>query len=131
MNENIVLAPVSVAELLDKIVILEIKEERIAQQDKLANVRKELASLRAIRPAALSGNEEIARWEKALRAANEELWDLEDRIRDKERAGDFGAEFIEIARSIYRANDKRAHAKKQVNLLCGSALVEEKSYAPY
>ena len=116
---------------MDKIVILEIKSERMKHEYKLANVRRELESLRTIKPRAVDESQEIQIWEKSLRAANEELWDLEDRIRDKERLGDFGPEFIEIARSIYRSNDKRAHAKKEINLLSGSTIVEEKSYAPY
>ena len=131
MSNNHVLAPISLGELLDKIVILEIKSERMKHEDKLANVRRELESLRTIKPRAVDESQEIQIWEKSLRAANEELWDLEDRIRDKERLGDFGPEFIEIARSIYRSNDKRAHAKKEINLLSGSTIVEEKSYAPY
>ena len=131
MDNHTVLAPVSLGELLDKIVILEIKEERISDEAKLANVRTELQSLRAIRPPSLQGNPEIEVWEKALREANEELWDLEDRIRDKERADDFGPEFVEVARLIYRTNDKRANAKKMINTICGSTIVEEKSYQPY
>lgn len=131
MNTNTILAPVSLGELLDKIVILEIKEERIADEAKLINVRNELQSLRAIQPAALTDNPDIAVWAQSLRAANQQLWDLEDRIRDKERTNDFGGEFVEIARLIYRTNDQRAHAKKMINVVCGSDLVEEKSYQPY
>jgi hypothetical protein len=131
MDNHTVLAPVSLGELLDKIIILEIKEERISDEAKLANVRTELQSLRAIRPPSLQGNPEIEIWEKALREANEELWDLEDRIRDKERADDFGPEFVEVARLIYRTNDKRANAKKMINTICDSTIVEEKSYQPY
>ncbi len=131
MNNHIILAPVSLGELLDKIVILEIKQKRISDEAKLANIRTELQSLLAILPPSIQGNPEIDAWEKALREANEELWDLEDRIRDKERANDFGPEFIEVARLIYRTNDKRANAKKMINTICGSALVEEKSYQPY
>lgn len=131
MHQNTVLIPVSLGELLDKIVILEIKEQRIGEASKLVNVRNELHRLRAIRPATLIDNLAIAPWEKLLREANSELWDLEDRIRDKERADDFGHEFVEIARLIYRTNDRRAHAKKMINTICKSELVEEKSYQPY
>lgn len=131
MNTTTVLAPVSIGELLDKIVILEIKEEKIIENAKLINVRNELQSLRAIRPATLTDNPPVATWEQSLREANGQLWDLEDRIRDKERGGDFGPEFVEIARLIYRTNDQRAHAKKMINGLCGSEIVEEKSYQPY
>ena len=131
MDNQTVLAPVSLGELLDKIVILEIKKERISDEVKLSNIRTELKALRDIRPPSLLDNAEIQVWEMALRSANEELWDLEDRIRDKERVADFGPEFTEIARLIYRTNDKRAHAKKMINTICGSTIVEEKSYHPY
>lgn len=131
MDNQTVLAPVSLGELLDKIVILEIKKERISDEAKLTNIRTELQALRDIRPPLLLDNAEIQIWEKALRSSNEELWDLEDRIRDKERLDDFGPEFVEVARLIYRTNDKRAHAKKMINTICGSKIVEEKSYQPY
>lgn len=131
MDNQTVLAPVSLGELLDKIVILEIKKEKISDEAKLTNIRTELQALRDIRPPLLLDNAEIQIWEKALRSSNEELWDLEDRIRDKERLDDFGPEFVEVARLIYRTNDKRAHAKKMINTICGSKIVEEKSYQPY
>lgn len=131
MNTSTVLAPVSFGELLDKIVILEIKEERIVDEAKLVNVRNELYNLRAILPASLVDNLAVTPWEKLLREANRELWELEDRIRDKERSDDFGQEFVETARLIYRTNDKRAHAKKMINTICGSDIVEEKSYQSY
>ena len=66
-----------------------------------------------------------------LVTVNGELWDIEDRIRDCERAGDFGPGFVELARAVYRTNDRRAALKAQINQLCGSLLVEEKSYAAY
>ncbi|MCT0199555.1 DUF4254 domain-containing protein [Synechococcus sp. CS-1325] len=131
MTSSTVLAPVSLGELLDKISILEIKESRIVEESKLVNVRTELCCLCAIRPVSLVGNLAIEQWVRLLREANTELWDLEDRIRDKERAGEFDDEFVEIARLIYRTNDKRAHAKKMINTICGSQIVEEKSYQPY
>lgn len=131
MSEANIMVPISLGELLDKIVILEIKEERIADDAKVANVRNELRMLRELRPTVVCGNPEIAGWERQLHEANVELWELEDRIRDKERSGDFGPEFVEIARLIYRTNDKRAQAKRMINVVCGSAIVEEKSYQPY
>lgn len=66
-----------------------------------------------------------------LVTVNGELWEIEDRIRDCERAGDFGLGFVELARAVYRTNDRRAALKAQINQLCGSQLVEEKSYAAY
>ena len=131
MNTTTVHIPVSIGELLDKIVILEIKAERISDQAKLINIKNELQSLRSIRPEALIHNPSVAPWEQSLREANAKLWDLEDRIRDKERQDNYDQEFIEIARLIYRTNDHRAQAKKMINVLCGSEIVEEKSYRPY
>ena len=133
MNQsaNELLAPVSPGELIDKITILAIKSRRIGDPAKLANVRAELDALRACWQASRYANEDIANEEAELTAVNERLWDIEDRIRDKERQRVFDAEFVELARSVYVENDQRAAAKKRINLALGSSLVEEKSYAAY
>ena len=123
--------PVSWGELLDKITILEIKAERIADPVKTANVAKELAALRATRDEAGVDLTLISAVIGALREVNEALWRIEDDIRDCERQGDFGARFVALARDVYRTNDKRAALKRQVNEALGSDLVEEKSYAAY
>ncbi len=125
-----ILVPVSPGELLDKITILRIKAARIADDAKLANVRLELELLERTWLEACAGVE-FGDEERALRAVNERLWDIEDRIRDKEAGGSFDQEFIELARSVYLANDERAAVKRRVNLALGSRLVEEKSYRPY
>ena len=125
------LAPVSPGELIDKITILAIKSRRIGDPAKLANVRTELDALRACWQASRYASADVAREEAELTAVNERLWDVEDRIRDKERQRAFDAEFIELARAVYVENDQRAAAKKRINLALGSALVEEKSYAAY
>ncbi len=122
------LAPVSWGELVDKITILEIKSERIRAEDAQANVRKELHMLREIASAVLY-DEAVDQLRSELRAVNETLWDVEDRIREKEAARDFGPEFVELSRSVYRNNDARALLKRKINLLLQSELVEEKSYA--
>lgn len=122
---------VSPGELLDRITILEIKTERIGDPTKLANVREELAVLRRARDGAIPAGPEVARIEAALKAVNERLWEVEDALRDCERAGDFGTRFVELARSVYRTNDRRAALKRELNLALGSRLVEEKSYSPY
>jgi hypothetical protein len=122
------MAPVSWGELLDKITILQIKQERIADAAKRANVTTELKALSAIADVAMA---QAAALLAGLKAVNEELWEIEDRIRDKERARAFDAEFIELARAVYVTNDRRADLKRQMNTLLGSALVEEKSYQPY
>lgn len=148
------LVPVSAGELVDKITILQIKAQRIGDPTKRANVAVELAALEAVAARAglvaravfggagacadglpsgdpAGGLEGLAAATAELVAVNGELWEIEDRIRDCERAGDFGAGFVALARSVYRTNDQRAALKARINQLCGSLLVEEKSYAAY
>ena len=122
---------VSVGELLDKITILEIKSERIPDPDKLVNVRKELELLKATWEASPLAAIDVAAPVAGLKAVNEELWEIEDDIRRHEAAADFGDSFVKLARSVYHANDRRAALKKDLNLKCGSTLVEEKSYVDY
>ena len=121
----------SPGELIDKITILEIKAERIADPGKLANVHRELRSLTATRDKELTPSPELDGFTAELRRINERLWEIEDDIRDCERNGDFGERFIELARAVYRTNDRRAAAKRSINELLGSELVEEKDYAAY
>lgn len=115
-------------ELIDKITILQIKAERIDDPAKLAHVRHELAVLEAARRAHLDIYEQIGAIEADLRAVNERLWLIEDDLREHEATGDFGPTFIELARAVYKTNDRRAALKKQINMATGSAVVEEKSY---
>ena len=122
---------ISPGELIDKITILEIKSERIAEPGKLANIAAELAQLSAVRDGNLPPSDALDRLTAELKAVNESLWQIEDDIRDCERAGDFGARFVELARAVYRTNDKRMTVKRGINDLLGSAIVEEKSYAAY
>ena len=125
------LVPISPGELIDKITILEIKSERIQDAAKLHNVRTELALLTDTwRASPFSATDISADW-NALREVNAKLWDIEDDIRDKERAGDFGTGFIELARAVYFTNDVRAAIKRRINTALGSVLVEEKSYSDY
>ncbi len=123
--------PVAPGELIDKITILEIKLDRIQDSAKQANVRAELAELTAVRERNLSSGEVLVQLTEALKAVNEALWQIEDELRECERAQDFGPRFIELARSVYQNNDRRAALKRQINELLGSRLIEEKSYAPY
>ncbi len=118
-------------ELIDKITILEIKAERIDNAEKVSNVQVELETLTASRDTALPASEDLTRLTAALKGVNEELWVIEDDIRDCERAGDFGPEFIRLARAVYKTNDRRAALKREINELLGSRLIEEKSYQPY
>jgi Family of unknown function (DUF6165) len=125
------LVPISPGELIDKITILEIKSQRMTDAAKLHNVRTELTLLSETWKASpFSATDISAEW-AGLRDVNAKLWDIEDRIRDKERDGLFDAEFIELARAVYVTNDERAAIKKKINTKLGSALVEEKSYAEY
>jgi len=128
---NDVLVPISPGELLDKITILRIKAARIMDAPKLANVRLELDLLEKTWRDSGCAAFEIARDERALQEVNERLWDIEDRIREKEAKQTFDREFIELARAVYISNDERAAIKKRVNVQLGSRLVEEKSYKPY
>src|SRR4029453_8783430 len=125
------LVPVSFGELLDKIAILQIKSERMSDPDKLANVRNELSALEKTWMAPPAAGKDIARLRVELKAVNERLWVIEDDIRIKEKAQEFDAEFIRLARSVYFENDERARIKKDINLALGSAYVEEKSYQDY
>lgn len=126
-----VLVPVSWGEVIDKITILEIKAERIADAAKLANITNELDELVAVREREFPAHVQLAVLAAELKAINEKLWVVEDDIRDCERAKDFGAKFVELARAVYYTNDERAAVKRKINDLLGSALVEEKSYQPY
>jgi hypothetical protein len=126
-----ILVPISPGELLDKITILRIKSTRMTDETKLRNVRVELDALEQTWRESGAAIPAVAADEAALQKVNEELWDIEDRIRDKERAGEFDAVFIELARAVYVTNDERARFKKNINTALGSRLVEEKSYQPY
>jgi hypothetical protein len=119
---------VSNGEIADKLTIIEIKLERIKDEAKLVNLRKEEIVLAEACKDIIAHEHE---YYQGLLAINKELWDIEDRIRELEKAKDFGAEFIEVARSVYFKNDTRADFKKKINVLTGSNLVEEKSYEDY
>jgi len=128
---NDILVPVSPGELLDKITILRIKAARIVDAAKLTNVKLELALLEATWRDSGCAARGLAQDEHALQQVNERLWDIEDRIRDKEARQTFDREFIELARAVYVSNDERAAIKKRINAQLGSRLVEEKSYRQY
>lgn len=128
---SLIQTPVSYGELIDKITILEIKSRQIRDQAKLANVRNELELLNATWANDAASQTDISEERARLLAVNEALWEIEDRIRLKEKAQAFDAEFIELARSVYFRNDERAAFKREINLKLGSQLVEEKSYQDY
>ncbi len=125
------LVPVSWGELLDKISILQIKSERVRSADAQKNIRGELDRLSAVAAERLRDDARLQAACHRLKAINEKLWDIEDRIRDKERAKTFDADFVELARGVYRSNDERAAIKREINLYAGSELIEEKQYSDY
>jgi transcriptional regulator of nitric oxide reductase len=128
--ENI-LVPVSPGEVLDKITILEIKSERIEDEQKLNNVRTELVLLKETWQSSVREDKIVRQLHDQLKEINEALWDIEDAIRDEERKHRFGERFIELARNVYFTNDRRSKVKKELNLHLGSKIVEEKSYQDY
>jgi uncharacterized protein YukE len=130
MMENI-FVPVSPGEVLDKITILEIKSERIQDEAKLQNVRRELALLKETWAQSVVEDKTIRRLHDELKDINGALWDIEDAIRDEERSQRFEQRFIELARNVYFTNDRRSRVKKELNLHLGSEIVEEKSYQAY
>jgi hypothetical protein len=122
--------PTSWGELIDKITILEIKVERLESQAARANAAKELGLLREIAGPVLARGQTTALVAR-LKKLNQALWDIEDQIREHERAGTFEAAFIALARSVYKTNDERGAVKRELNLALDSGLIEEKSYKPY
>ena len=122
---------ISPGELFDKITILELKNERITDPAKLVNVRIALEDLQRTRDANLPTSPELDILVTELHAVNGRIWDVEDELRHHERRSDFGPEFIERARSVYRENDHRAALKRQIDEMLGSRLLEEKSYTAY
>ena len=121
----------SVGELIDKITILQIKNKFIKNNDQLKNINNELSILEPLLKKNKLNTPEINQLLSELYKVNMELWEIEDKIREKERKSDFKDEFITLARSVYITNDKRAKIKKNINLISGSQLIEEKSYARY
>lgn len=125
-----ILVPTSAGDLIDRITILEIKTERIADAAKLLNVAHELAALLRVADP-LPWTDEIRGLKSELKSVNESLWEIEDLVREAERAQRFDDAFVALARSVYKTNDRRAALKREINLKLGSALMEEKSYQPY
>ncbi|HOF21891.1 MAG TPA: DUF6165 family protein [Bacteroidales bacterium] len=119
---------VSNGEIIDKLTILRIKSERIRDKDKLMNIMKEYDELKNQASSILSQDDPLY---QALYDINNELWDIEDNIRELERRKDFGREFIETARSVYFRNDKRAEIKREINIRTSSGYIEEKSFGKY
>ena len=126
-----ILIPVSPGELMDKITILRLKRDKIADPAKQRNILTELELLEAVEARELAGRADHAPLVAELQAINALLWDVEEGKRDCERRQDFGERFVALARAVYIENDRRAEIKRRLNLLFGSAIVEEKSYEAY
>jgi hypothetical protein len=122
---------VSAGEVFDKLSILEIKLDKIRDESKLTNIRREYAALLQVVETEVAPSEDLLRLRCALKEVNAQLWRVEDDIRAQERAGSFGTDFARLARSVYRTNDQRSALKRQINELLGSDLVEEKAYSAY
>jgi hypothetical protein len=122
---------IAAGELIDKITILEIKLDQIEDAAKRANIRREYEQLSAVFHEHISPSDELAQLTAALKGANQELWQIEDDIRERERMKDFDPEFVALARAVYQTNDRRAALKREINALLQSSIFEEKSYAAY
>ena len=127
----VLLIPGSPGELVDKITILEIKAAKISEKVKQSNILYELGVLMKSYEENITVSDKLTDLKRELKKVNESLWDIEDDIRSCERRADFGSDFIKLARSVYFENDRRASLKKDINILLGSKIIEEKSYADY
>ena len=125
------LVPISWGELFDKITILQIKLEKLTSKNALNNVGREFKQLHSILIKYFPNSIEAKQLEEELKQINQQLWDIEDNIRDKERNRSFDDEFIQLARSVYIINDERSRIKRKINDIFGSEFVEEKSYSEY
>ncbi len=123
-----ILAEISAGELIDKITILEIKEEKISNKEKLVEVRKELSSLNETLKKSINDESKIINFKNDLKKINLKLWDIEDGKRSAEKNNKFDEKFIELARSVYKFNDERAKIKLAINNALGSNIKEVKSY---
>ena len=130
MNNKLdkILAEISAGELIDKITILEIKKLKITNKDKLIEIEKELVTLNETKRKFILDDNKILKFQKDLRNINFKLWDIEDGKRSAEKNNEFGKNFIELARNVYKFNDERAKIKLAINNALGSNIKEVKSY---
>ena len=126
-----ILSEISAGELLDKISILEIKIDKIKSKDKQVEIKKEYKLLKEAQNLKIEDSEDIRKLFNEIKKINLNLWVIEDKIRICEKNKNFGKEFIELSRSVYLNNDKRATIKSQINDLLGSNIREVKEYADY
>jgi predicted phage-related endonuclease len=129
-QRSVPMVALSWGEVIDKITILEIKQQRLSSAAAIDNVRRELAALNKV-VAGIAAPEALAALKQALKAVNEMLWDIENKIRAKEAESAFDQQFIDLARSVYVNNDERAKLKLEINKILKSDMVEEKQYTSY
>jgi hypothetical protein len=118
---------VSAGELIDRITILQIKARRLPRARR-SDVRRELAAARSTRDRLILSSRKLTNLTRALEAVNRRLWDVEEALRTCERTGRFGPRFVELARAVYKTNDRRAALKRQVDRMLGSEIREQKSH---
>ena len=123
-----ILAEISAGELIDKITILEIKKVKISNKEKLIEIEKELLSLNETVKKFIPNNSKVSKFKDSLKEINLKLWNIEDGKRSAEKNNEFGKEFIELARNVYKFNDERAKIKLAINNALGSNIKEVKSY---
>ena len=126
-----ILTEISAGELLDKISILEIKLDKIKDKESLIEINKDYASLSETKNSNISITKDLENLTKQLKEINMKLWSIEDEKRMCEKNKDFGKKFIELARSVYLNNDKRAKIKSEINKQLGSNIKEIKKYINY
>ena len=123
--------PISWGELFDKITILQIKKENLHEKNALKNVKVEHDQLNKIYNSNFLKDENAKSFMISLKQINKKLWDIEDKIRDKEKNKKFDKQFIELARNVYFTNDERSRIKRNINQFFGSQIIEEKFYSKY
>ena len=132
MKETVILIPAAPGELIDKITVLKIKREYISHPEKVANIERELSMLEEARKKHFPDTGEllgkIQELEDRLKKANETIWHMSEKIRELVDTKDFSKDFVEVSLKIHLSNDIRATIKKEINILLGSHIIEEKSY---
>lgn len=123
--------PVSIGELIDKLTILRLKMSHVTDDEKLASIQYEKESLEHVVAANLEWDDKFEEFEKQLFEVNSALWHVEDELRDLERESKFSNRFVELARTVYRLNDRRFALKDAISRYSGSEIREEKLYAAY
>ena len=126
-----ILTEISAGELLDKMTILEIKLDKIRDKENLLEVSKEYESLKETKKSNIKLTKDLENLIAQLKEINLKLWDFEDKTRICEKNKDFGQTFINLSRSVYLNNDKRANIKSKINKMLGSNIKEIKQYANY